>query len=1221
MSSQGKLDANHVRQILISTTILSSDDVMIENIDENSDMNNNNNKNVPSSVTTTVSSLWISSMNTMIVFLPDRVGDIMSSSLPSMTTQLSNHHNVTTTSSNRSNITCWTVPVQLLQELRSLSPTTTPPPTSSSDFNIITDGYIIRLPSNESSRIVMLPEDTISLSTNSSSIRRNIIQQIRSVAVTFPPNHIGFDPEPTPSQPNSMVDVPLFTPNDSLQSQHVLSMGVPTNSIHPNVVEPKVVPSFPKPTIFPSLESKLLTFDPQPPPPTTQPTSANNGTVLSYQPMTLNSQTPIPFETDLFRGHMIMILRPPNDPATEDPFWYERIFQSKKRRCIINVQGQFKSVPQGIVYAGAEVSQPMRLGLVIKGICTILLKLVERFNSNIHSSFGTSHPNDDNLEAAHIVAPAYTFYERLVVTSPDEPLPSILDEIIESPESIQRRKTCTSLNAQPKIWNTTDTYTFSFYSMYIDLPTWQLVGLPASGDIGLQTFWGSSLLRICMYDKTNGLSQKQHILSKNRYAFSVQIEYLGKNGEKKKIQNTMESPKSTRKTSDDYSVNENSDRGNSTKPNDIFYTDRRLRHNLQFIQEEPSYQAIKHNESQLFLHESSSCDESMEGNNYDDDDLPFFDAKESHSSFQDEIISCLDQTRPVPTIDFKLIQQLSIADQYCPYWVELCIPSRNGSSLQYVTAFACCVAGTSSVTTTFRLESECDILMDGSVDNCNSMTSVDAIDTTMNRFSSRMSSLEKKRRCIGLLLSDEYGTSTISHSNKMVVFRGGSGIVNSFDNDFLSLTKIKPTLSNVVRWSGFIARAYSDRHWVEEWVCLYERHITFRHLERRKSSEFVLLLSNIIRVEKMNQDVGPYNSKHPILAVSTVASTVYLMFVSESALESWCQIIDPSLLSLQMKALSNEVNRKLVDSIGAAADDLLHKSSIWNCKSRRILNCGSYHFRINGTAIESLNPLTIAEHALRQATEIATSGFDSCTEQQLFDFIRSAAMLKLAFVSGLDEASRLAFYLNVYHTMISHAYLVLGPPDSSLKWINYFNNIAYQVGDDIFSLTELEHSIIRANMSYPTQFLSRFIIPKSAYPTLALTISDCRINFALNCGSLSNPSKIILYQPQHLHQQLDDASRLYLLNTVTYRRTGSGDLELKLPRICQWFADDFGNTRSDMLSAIEPYLPNDVQHQLDGCRLSTPVDKESTGPNRYDMSSIIIRYHSYNFECRPLSIS
>lgn len=193
--------------------------------------------------------------------------------------------------------------------------------------------------------------------------------------------------------------------------------------------------------------------------------------------------------------------------------------------------------------------------------------------------------------------------------------------------------------------------------------------------------------------------------------------------------------------------------------------------------------------------------------------------------------------------------------------------------------------------------------------------------------------------------------------------------------------------------------------------------------------------------------------------------------------------------------------------------------------------------------------------------------------------------------------------------MISHAFLVLGAPDSSLKWISYFNNIAYQVGDDIFSLTELEHCIIRAKMSYPTQFFSRFVIPKSTY-SMALTSADYRINFALNCGSLSNPSKILLYKPDQLQEQLDEASRMYLKNSVTYRRSGSGDLELKLPKICQWFADDFGSSRENLLNHVERFLPDDVRRQLAGCRLPRE--------GRFDMSSCTIRYHSFNFECTPL---
>ena len=49
----------------------------------------------------------------------------------------------------------------------------------------------------------------------------------------------------------------------------------------------------------------------------------------------------------------------------------------------------------------------------------------------------------------------------------------------------------------------------------------------------------------------------------------------------------------------------------------------------------------------------------------------------------------------------------------------------------------------------------------------------------------------------------------------------------------------------------------------------------------------------------------------------------------------------------------------------------------------------------------------------------------------------------------------------LYHLLIQHAYLVLGPPASTLHWLSYYSVIAYQTADDVFSLVELEHCIIR----------------------------------------------------------------------------------------------------------------------------------------------------------------
>jgi hypothetical protein len=281
----------------------------------------------------------------------------------------------------------------------------------------------------------------------------------------------------------------------------------------------------------------------------------------------LNSHEPVPFETDLFVGHTLIVIRPNNNNnsssssttttqdnvAQLDPYWNERIFAHKSRRLIIQLQGKFKRQPRGMVYAGAQVSNPLQLGLVTRGLASILLRFIETFNPNVHYSYGEGEEqaaaagggrggggndksnNNNNhhkttttkSERAHIVVPAYTFFERVIATPPGETPPSLgdLNDVRwkESPAAVQARKKGTQGEAGH--WNTTDTYSFSYYSMYIDLPTWSLVKLPVSGNIALQTFWGQSLLNICMYevDEATGKDKGKHWESLKTYAFSLQV--------------------------------------------------------------------------------------------------------------------------------------------------------------------------------------------------------------------------------------------------------------------------------------------------------------------------------------------------------------------------------------------------------------------------------------------------------------------------------------------------------------------------------------------------------------------------------------------------------------------------------------------------------------------------------------------------------------------------
>ena len=173
---------------------------------------------------------------------------------------------------------------------------------------------------------------------------------------------------------------------------------------------------------------------------------------------------------------------------------------------------------------------------------------------------------------------------------------------------------------------------------------------------------------------------------------------------------------------------------------------------------------------------------------------------------------------------------------------------------------------------------------------------------------------------------------------------------------------------------------------------------------------------------------------------------------------------------------------------------------------------------------------------------------------------------------------------------------------------------AYQCSDDIFSLAELEHNIIRAEMSYPSQFLSRFLLPKSQYK-FALAKSDFRINFALNCGSLSIPSGTVpLYKSQLVHEQLDAAVKTFVNYTVSFTQKSSArDISVSLPRVCQWFADDFGDgSVSDILKTLEPYLHDDKRQML---KLLWKERK-----NGYDIGIFNVKYLTYSFECRFLTL-
>lgn len=136
-------------------------------------------------------------------------------------------------------------------------------------------------------------------------------------------------------------------------------------------------------------------------------------------------------------------------------------------------------------------------------------------------------------------------------------------------------------------------------------------------------------------------------------------------------------------------------------------------------------------------------------------------------------------------------------------------------------------------------------------------------------------------------------------------------------------------------------------------------------------------------------------------------------------------------------------------------------------------------------------------------------------------FLDGVSHLQTVDTSSLNPREKCCFFLNLYHLMVLHGSIVLGPPQSWAGWGSFFNTVTYLVGYDMISLIELEHNILRSCMSRPAGVLSKLSTPHANYPEFALTSRDFRLNFCINNGSCTMPDAVFIYKPDILDSQLD----------------------------------------------------------------------------------------------------
>lgn len=185
---------------------------------------------------------------------------------------------------------------------------------------------------------------------------------------------------------------------------------------------------------------------------------------------------------------------------------------------------------------------------------------------------------------------------------------------------------------------------------------------------------------------------------------------------------------------------------------------------------------------------------------------------------------------------------------------------------------------------------------------------------------------------------------------------------------------------------------------------------------------------------------------------------------------------------------------------------------------------------------------------------------DECVDYNLISTkYRLALFNYLASMNGVDPArlrpkDQLAYYINVYNATMLHN--VVQRRDRFGDWtpadddFAVFRQPLVHIGARQLSLNELENDIIRP------------------------TFKDARIHVALVCGARSCPPLLNrAYGGDDLDEVLD-ANMKRFLNDRSRNAIDDQKKELKLSRIFDWYADDFGG-RDGVVGYVSKYAGKD----------------------------------------------
>jgi hypothetical protein len=144
-----------------------------------------------------------------------------------------------------------------------------------------------------------------------------------------------------------------------------------------------------------------------------------------------------------------------------------------------------------------------------------------------------------------------------------------------------------------------------------------------------------------------------------------------------------------------------------------------------------------------------------------------------------------------------------------------------------------------------------------------------------------------------------------------------------------------------------------------------------------------------------------------------------------------------------------------------------------------------------------------------------------------------------------SQAKRLAYWINAYNAFTVQLIVEHYPLSSITELEKPWDQPFIQLGDQSYTLNQLENEIIRPNFQEP------------------------RIHFALNCAALSCPPLLNeAYTAEELEQQLAQQTRAFINSSANQIQPN----QVKISKIFDWYGEDF----DDLIPFLNRYSQQKV---------------------------------------------